>query len=269
MRALRAALALSALLIASTSGSTADAQPVHLDGRGGYAAYGNSSPERLLFPDAADPDLTLGLRLSPRVDLQAGFQTRTDEATRIGQDEVAVRVGRARTVAAVLAAGYTAPLGAGVLQGRLSLGYDEYTASSATYRPDSTTVFTSDGPAPGYGLAPAGVQSGSGTFVHAGASASVAVPVGLGRVRLLPTAGLAATLSSRAAGTFDAQGARWMPFVGLPVTARVGTVALTYEVTAGLTKGTYRRGLSVPIGAPSRTSSNWTAVAEGSLRLNF
>ena len=257
-----ALVALSALLAASAS-----AQHAYVPGPGGYASYGNGSPERLLFPNDADPDLIVGLRLSRHVDLQAGYASTDNRSTFFAQDEVRAYTTLDRTKAAALSAGYVNRAGPSLVRARVSLGYDDYAFAWATYQPDSTTYYTQDGPQRGYALSRDSGQSGSGEYVHAGASVSAGLPVRISRVQILPTVGLAATLSSRTGGTVDAQDARWMPYAQVPVSVRLRKVALTYLVTGGITKGDYdRRGDQ--LGGLGRTS-NWTPRIEGSLRVDF
>ena len=260
---LRALVALSALLATSAS-----AQHVYLPGPGGYAGYGNGSPERLLFPDAADPEVFVGLRLSPHVDLQAGYTSTSNRQTYLSRDEVRAFTTADRTNAAILSAGYADRLGRSLVRARLSLGYDDFAYSSATYRPDSTTLYTPDGPERGYGLGYQSGASGRGEYVHAGASVSAGLPVDVSRVRILPTVGLMGTLSSTVDGAAPAQGARWMPYAQLPISVRVKKVAVTYLLTGGVTKGTYRRG-DLTFSPTPRASSNWAVVAEGTLRVDF
>lgn len=229
---LRALVVLTVLLATSAS-----AQPIPEGGLGIHGVYGTASPERILFPANADPDVIVGFRLSPQVDVQIGAGRTTHERTTFLRDEVAVLDEWEQTKALAVGAGYTDRHGPALVRGRLSLGYDDFAASYAAYRPDSIRVFTRDGPTDAYALTTDDFVSIRGTFVHLGGSAAVAAPLRFGRVSVTPSVGASGSLSSRTGGTKEAQGARWMPFAQIPVGVRIGEVTVTTQMTAGVVFG--------------------------------
>lgn len=257
---LRALVALSALLATSASAQAP------AEGRGLYGVYGAASPERLLFPSDADPSVIVGYRLSPRVDVQIGAERTSRSRTQILRSEVGVVSERERTEALVVGAGYTERHGPALVRGRLSLGYDDFSASAAMYRPDSVRVVSWDGPMDTYALTTDDFASTRGTFVHLGGSAAVAAPLQFGRVSVTPGVGVAASLSSRAAGAEEAQGAHWLPFLQLPVGVRLGGVTVTVQTTAGVALGPegesrrFARRQAAPAG---------TFVLDGAFRVDF
>ncbi len=255
------------VLASALLAACADAQP-SLDAPGGYAAYGASSPERLLFPTEADPDVVVGLRVSPRVDVHVGYARRTTESTALSRRDVSVRQRWERTGALVASAGYTGRVGPALVRGRLSVGYDDYSFRSTVYQPDSVQVFTGGSPFPGYALQVNETRHALGKFVHTGLSVSAGVPAERGRLRSTPSAGLAATLSSRTSGRLEAQGARWMPYARLPVTVAVKGIAVTLEATAGLAFGA--DDFSPETSARRSTASKQgTPVVDGAVRVSF
>ena len=237
--------------------TAASAQPA--DRLGVYVVAGSAAPERALFPDAADPFLTVGLRLSPLADVQVGARFGTHDRLLIGAlhprrvaepgevvDYRTVETTRALTTSV----GLHGAAGPAVLRVRASLGLDAYdrtvTAQIAPERADAS---------------PQEVLSdhGSATFAHAGVSTVAAVPVRLGAGQVAPGLGLAAASSRTLRGSLDAQPARLMPFLSLPTTARLHGADVTLDATLGLAKGAGSRG----------EETNWAPVVEAGLRVEI
>ena len=270
MRFRLAALAALALLATSASAQTAG-----LEGRGGYVALGGVSPERLLFPDSADPAFVAGLRLSEHVDLQIGVAQSETRETFLSRRDVSAGTRTERTGAVVLGAGYADRAGPALLRARLSLGYDDYSYQFTTYRPDSVRVFSGrppseeTGPEYALALAPVETRTALGKFVHLAFSTSAGVPVRLGVVTVEPSVGVAGSISGKRSGSLEAPGLQALPFVRVPVSVRVGGVAVTAESTLGVAfnendgyfeAGGFDRSTGRTDGVP---------VLDGALRVDF
>ncbi|WP_412068543.1 hypothetical protein [Rubrivirga sp. IMCC43871] len=248
---------------------SASAQVGPLDGRGVYGAFGSVAPERLLFPEGSSPEITVGARLSPRVDVQLGLTVTETRASRFDRQSISVHEDLQRRGGAVASVGVADRWGESVVRGRVSLGYDDYSAQTTNFRPDSVEVWTRTGLEDALALLPSRSRTSLGKYVQAGASASIGWPVGRGRVRAVPGIGVAGSLAGRVSGERQAQGARLMPYAVVPVSARVAGVAVTATLTGGLAGGErdQRRGVE-PFGASARAST-WVPIVEGSLRLDL
>jgi hypothetical protein len=258
-------VALCVLLAASAS-----AQPAGLQDRGGYVAAGGSSPERRLLPESADPALVAGLRLSEHVDLQVGYDRRTSERAFFSREEVLAVRSSSETSALAIGAGYADRVGPSLLRARVGVVFDHYSASRRTYRPDSSLVgFPPDDVRMGYGLVSDRYENWAGEFVHVAISTSAGLPLRLGPVTVEPTVGVAGSLTRRQSGTLHAPEAQTMPFVRLPLTVRVGDVAVTAESTFGAVFGS--SDWSSGTGAFDRTygRTDGAPLLDGALRVDF
>lgn len=219
-------------------------------GTGPYGVLGNASPERLLFPRGTDPVLSPGWRLSRHVDAHVGYRSREARAygpdPRVEGPDAPQFVDRVRQRSGTASVGVTAPLGRVRAEVRTSLAYEAYRRTREFF-PLSAE--------------PTGVGAETGRFVHAGVSALLAVPVGTERGGVAPGVGIAVSRSADVGGTLDAQRARWMPFVRVPVAVRVaGRVTVALEVTGGVVR--YR-----PL--PEQPVSRRGSVFETAARVSF
>ena len=219
---------------------------------GPYGVFGNASPERLLFPRGTDPVLSAGWRLSRYVDVHAGYRGRGGE--RFGpsdaprRQEPAEFIERTRQRAGTAAVGVAVPVGPVRAEVRTSLAYEAYRLTR-----EDLLVFGE----------PSGmeIEQATGRFVHAGASALVAVPIGSERGGVTPGVGLAVSRSADVGGTLGAPRGRWMPFVRVPVAVRVaGRATVTLEVTGGAVR--YR-----PLA--DRSVLRWGQAFDVSARVSF
>lgn len=228
MRRLLPALALLA--------AAASAQPA--DRLGLYAVVGSAAPERALFRGPADPLLTLGYRVSDAVDVQLGARLGTDRL-RIGGDQDGVRREvpspvladiESRTRALAASVGLAVPAGAARVHVRTSLAVDALARSTYRYGPGTTPgdeIYLDGGPPP---------EETSATFVHAGVSGTVALPIRRRGGQLAPGVGLAIATAERVGGSIAAPPAFGMGFVSVPVSVEAGRVRLTLDARAGLAR---------------------------------
>lgn len=202
-------------------------------GIGVYAVVGSGAPERGLFPSRSDPSLALGWRFSERFDVHAGVRLRTT-ATVVGPSRFSPMPGIAeqrredQTRAAVVSASLTTPIGPLEGRSRVSVSYDVRDLTYVTRRYDS-----SDDTVPFYEL-PVDSESQTGTFVHTGASAILAVPIQKEHGRLAPGIGGAISVSNQVRGTLGTSPSQWVAFVNLPTSLAVGPTWITLEASIGM-----------------------------------
>ncbi|PAP78405.1 hypothetical protein [Rubrivirga marina] len=230
---LRAFVVLSALLAASAS-----AQPADADRLGLYAVVGSAAPAQSLFRGPADPVLTLGYRVSDAVHVQLGARLDTDRV-QIGGDLPGIRREvpdpidadvESRTRALAGSAGVTMPLGRAEVRTQVSLGVDvlDRTVTSYTY-----------GAGPD---APVGVPKttetaeASSTYLHAGVSSLVTLPIQRKGGRLALGVGLAVLMTERMRGTIGTPPASGMAFLSVPASLEAGPVRLTVDARAGIAR---------------------------------
>lgn len=242
--------------------AAASAQPTDSTRLGIYAVAGSAAPERSLFREPADPLLTLGYRVSDAVDIQFGARLDTDRV-QIGGDLPGMRREvpdpidadvESRTRALAASAGVTMPLGRAEVQTRASLGVDvlDRTVTSYTYR---------TGPDAPVGV-PETTETGeaSATYLHAGVSSVVALPVRRRGGLLAPGVGLAVAMTERMSGAIGTPPALGMAFLSLPASVEAGPVRLTLDARAGMARR-LENG-SVP-------SERWSPVTEISARVEI
>ena len=230
-------MAVSALL---TSGLAvpASAQPAEPDRLGLYAVVGSAAPAQSLFRGAADPVLTLGYRLSDAVDVQLGARLGTNRV-QIGGDQDGIRREvpspvladiESRTRALAASVGLAVPAGTARVHVRTSLAVDALARSTYRYGQGtnpSDVIYLDGGPPP---------EETSATFVHAGVSGTVALPIRRRGGQLAPGVGLAIATAERVGGSISAPPAFGMGFVSLPVSVEAGRVRLTLDARAGLAR---------------------------------
>ena len=253
-------LAPSALLLTAAVA----AQPAGLEDAGGYVALGGAASERLVLPDHANPTVVAGIRLSRHVDVQLGYGSRFTERADFSREEVLGSRTQTETSALVAGAGVADRLGWAVLRGRLSVGLNDYWSGRSTYRPDSTSSGRPGDVRAGYGLAFQDIEAATGAFVHVALTTSAGLPVRLGVITAEPTVGVAGSVSRRRSGDVHAPGAQGMPYVRLPLTLRVGGVAVTAESTLGVVFGSSDWS---PVQAAGRADGR--PVLDGALRVDF
>ncbi len=230
-----------------------------------YAVVGSATPERALFRGPADPLLTLGVRLSPQVDVQAGVRvgttTRSLVPGRIWRGDLPVEPGdllrfeqHTRTSALAVGAGLTERLGPVEVRSRASVSLDVLDRASTTER------YALDEADPAGGAFVRSVEEASATFAHSGLSAVVAVPIQRRTGRMAPGVGLAVAASSRLRGTVGAPPLQTMAFLGVPTTVAVGPTRVTLDATLGVARG-----------AQSSTygGDGWGPVVEAGLRVDL
>ncbi|WP_412068544.1 hypothetical protein [Rubrivirga sp. IMCC43871] len=250
---------------------SASAQPASpFDARGGFGAYGNAASERMLFPRGSDPALTLGARLSPHVEVQVGVTVTERERVSFEAFDVGVTEHQTRRGGVVAALTTQHPWGGAVIESAMSLGYDDFLATRTEFRPDSVTFPGRDAPSWSvYRLAGVSSRSSRGKYVQAGARAAVGWPLGRGRLRTTPTLGVAGSLAGRVGGTREAQGARIMPYLAVPVTAFVAGVGLTATATLGVGGGTRDSRAGVETFGTGDRPSDWVFETGASFRVDF
>jgi len=249
--------ALSALAAVVLLAPLAGAQPA--DRIGLYAVVGSAAPERSLFPDATDPALVVGARLAPGLDVHLGARVETATyllGTHLGRPapqpgDVFYRETVDRTRAAAL--GVRASGDAGTLRLSLSasVALDGFQRTVISQRvPDDPAPVANDD-------IPREVETRSATFLHAGLSGVVAVPMAGGRIA--PGLGLAGSFSGADGGPINAPPARWMPFLSVPATVRLPAAEVTLDARVGVARG-----------AGSRTESrHWAPVVEAGVRVEI
>lgn len=228
-------VALVALCTASVQ-----AQPLHADGRGVYLAVGNAAPERVSLPHGADPSVVLGLRISDRLDVHAGFRTEFIDWSSFLRDEVGVVEGFRKSDAGALSLGYTVPAGVAVVVLRGSAVYQRREQQRVTYGPDSTDVWPlrSETRERVYTLVPVDVERIDGRFLHTGASLTVSLPLRpSASVQVAPGLGLSRTASDRLSGDAATPPGRWMSYLQVPVSVRLrNRMRVTLQAQVGVSR---------------------------------
>lgn len=254
-------LLLWALLAVSASAQSSDRL-------GFYGVVGSGSPERALFPDATDPWVVLGVRLTPAVDVQAGIRLdeRTIEAdllrsqTGVVLRSQTVRIGdvverqiRERTNAAAVSIGIAAELGVLALTVRGSAALDRF-------QQDETTLAVSGTDGGAVSLVTE-QRTSSNLQAHGGASVVVALPLRRAAGRVSPGLGLAvSTVGAGNAYTSTAPSTvRLMPFLSVPTTARFEGLDVTLEAVLGFAQGA---------GSRRARTDQWAPVVEAGIRVD-